>query len=70
MPTERMFETGRISVMRGSALDLVKVMLFQLRGRSHPQGNATHNFFLDSKGPLLDLSNEVTFVSEFFRKGG
>ena len=46
-----------------------KVGRFQLREYSHPPDNATHNFFLDSKGPLLDLSNEVSFLSEFFRKG-
>ena len=38
---------------------LVKVVLFQLTGPGHPQGNATPNFFPNSKGPLLGLSNEV-----------
>jgi len=63
---ERMFETERISVMRV----LVKIVLFQLRGHGHPQDDAMPNFLLDSKGPLLDLSNEVSFISEFVRKGG
>ena len=32
MPFERSFETGRISVMKGSRRVLVKVVLFQIRG--------------------------------------
>ena len=69
MLIERSFETARISVMKGSRGALVKVVLFQLRGPVHPQNNTTPNFSLDSKGSLLDLLNEVSFVSEFFRKG-
>ena len=57
-----MFETGRISVMRGSRL-----MLFQLRGHGHPQDDATLSFFPDSKSFLLGLSNEVSFISGFLR---
>ena len=63
-------ETGRISIMTGSTRVLVKVVLFQLRGHGHPQDNAIHNFFPNSKSILLGLSNEVSFVSEFFEKGG
>ena len=48
----------------------MEVVLFQLRGHGHPQDDATPNFFLDSKGPLLGLSNEVSFVSEFCLEGG
>ena len=70
MPIERMFETRRIFVMRGSTQVLVKVVLFQLRGRGHPQGDATPNFFPDSKSFLLGLSNEVSFVSGFFWEDG
>ena len=70
MPIERMFETRRISVMRGSTQVLVKVVLFQLRGRGHPQGDPTPSFFPNSKGFILGLSNEISFVSEFFRKVG
>ena len=70
MPFERSVETGRISVMKGSRRVLVKVVLFQLRGPGHPQDDATPNFFLDSKGPLLGLSNEVSFVSEIYWKCG
>ena len=46
---ERSFDTGRISIMKGSKKVLVKVVLFQLRGRGHPQDDATPNFFADSK---------------------
>ena len=57
-------ETGRISVMKGSRRVLVKVVLFQLRGRSQPQNDATANFFANSERPILGLSNEVSFVPE------
>ena len=49
---EKSFETGRIFVMKGSRRVLVKVVLFQLRGRGHPQDDAASNFFPVSKGPL------------------
>ena len=62
MPFERSFETGRISVMKGSRRVLVKVVLFQLRGRGHPQNDAMPNFFADS--------NEVSFVPEILWKDG
>ena len=70
MPFESNTETGRISVMKGSRRVLVKVVLFQLRGRGHPQDDATPNFFADSKRPILGLSNEVSFVSKFIWDGG
>ena len=65
---EKSFETGRISIMEDSRRVLVKVVLFQLRGQVHPQGDAKPNFLPDSKSFLLGLSNEVSFVSRFFRK--
>ena len=68
MPIERMFETRRISVMRGSTQVLVKVVLFQLRGPGHPQNDANTNFFADSKRPIIGLSNEVSFVPEILWK--
>ena len=70
MPFEKSFETGRISVMKGSRRVLVKVVLFQLRGHGHPQDDATPNFFANSKRPILGLLNEVSFVPEFFWKDG
>ena len=45
--------------MRGSRRVLVKVVLFQLRGHGHPQGDALPNFFPDFKSFVLGLSNEV-----------
>ena len=66
---ERSFETGRTSVMKGSRRVLVKVVLFQLRGRGHPQDDAMPNFFADSKRPILGLSNEVSFWLGFILKG-
>ena len=70
MPFESNTETGRISVMKGSRRVLVKVVLFQLRGRGHPQNDATPNFFTDSEHPILGLSNEVSFVPEILWKDG
>ena len=62
-------ETGRISVMKGSTQVLVKIVLFQLKGCGHPQDDATPNFFANSERPILGLSNEVSFVSRFYKKG-
>ena len=70
MPFERSFETGRISVMKGSRRVQVKVVLFQLRGRGHPQDDATLNFSTNSERPILGLSNEVSFVPEILWKDG
>ena len=70
MPFERSFVTGRISFMKGSRRVLVKVVLFQLRGRGHPQDDATPNFFADSKRPILGLSNEISFVTKILWKDG
>ena len=67
---ERSFETGRIVVMKGSRRVLVKVVLFQLRGRSQPQNDATANFFANSERPILGLSNEVSFAPEILWKHG
>ena len=66
MPFERSFETGRISVMKGSRRVLVKVVLFQLRGPGHPQDDAMPNFCADSKCPILGLSSKVSFVPKIF----
>ena len=70
MPFESNTETGRTSVMKGSKRVLVKVVLFQLRGHSHPQDDATTNSFANSKYPILGLSNEVSFVLEILWKDG
>ena len=70
MPFERSFETGRISVMKGSRRVQVKVVLFRLRGRSQPQNDAMANFFANSERPILGLSNEVSFVPEILWKDG
>ena len=56
--------------MRGSTRVLVKVVFFQLDGRGNPLDDAMPSFFADSKSSILGLSNEVSFVSEFFWEGG
>ena len=53
MPFESNTETGRISVMKGSRRVLVKVVLFQLRGHSQPQNDATANFFFQMRYHLF-----------------
>ena len=70
MQFEKSFETGRTSVMKGSRRVLVKVVLFQLRGRSQPQIDATANSFKNSERPILGISNEVSFVPEILWKDG
>ena len=67
---ESNFETSQIFVLKGSRPVLVKVVLFHSRGCDHPQDDAMANVFLDSKGSILGLSNEVSFVSEIYWKGG
>ena len=70
MPFESNTETERISVMKGSRRVLVKVVLFQLGGRGHPQDDATSIFYADSKRPILGHSNEVSFAPETIWKDG
>ena len=65
---ESRFETGRIFAMEHSRQVLVQVMLFQFLGPGLSQDGATSNFSPDSKSSLSGLSNEVLFVSGFFRK--
>ena len=67
---KKSFEAGRISLMKGTRRVLVKVVLFQLRVRGHPQDDATPIFFADSKRPIQGLSNELSFVSEILWKDG
>ena len=70
MVGECTFRIESASIMRGSRRVLVKVLLFQLDGPGHPQDDATPNFFPDSKNSIVGLSNEVSFVSKIFWKGG
>ena len=67
---ERSFKRGRVSALKCSRQVLLAEVLFQLRGRGHPQSDATTNFFPDSKRTILGLSNEVSFVSKLFCKSG
>ena len=68
MIDESSFKIESSSIMRGSRRVLVKVLLFQLDGHGHPQDDAMPSFFLDSKNSEVELSNEVSFVSEIFWK--
>ena len=63
-------EIGSSSVLRSVRPILVKVVLFQLGGRGHLLEDATPSFFLNSKSPILGLSNDISFVIFFLLEGG
>ena len=63
MQFESRTKTGKISDMRAFRWVLVKVVFFQLREHGHPQDDAMPNFFPDFEIIILELSNEVSFVS-------
>ena len=65
---ERSFETGRISVMKGSRRVLVKVVLFQLRGRGHPQDDATPNFLQILNALYKGFQMRYHLFQKFFGK--
>ena len=65
MLNENSFQVGKKPVMGGSRQVLVKLVLFQLDGRGHPQDSAMPSFFPDSKSSILGLSIDVEFVSKF-----
>ena len=68
MPFERSFETGRMSVMKGSRQVLVKVVLFQLRGRGHPQDDATPIFLLILNTLYKGFQMRYHLFQKFFGK--
>ena len=47
-----------------------KSPFFQLSGRGHHLDDATPSFFLNSKSPILGLSNDISFVIFFLLEGG
>ena len=53
-----------------SLKDLVKVMFFQLRMLGYPHDNANPNIFPVPQSSTLEISNKVSFVSEFIWDGG
>ncbi len=61
-------ENGNSFALRGAMLILLKVELFQLSGHGDPHDDATPHFISDSGSSKLGLSNELSFISEFFRK--
>ena len=46
------------------------MVFFHLIGRGNHQDDATLNFISNSSCCMLGLSNEISFVSRFFLKGG
>ena len=65
---ERSFKIQRFCALKSSRQVLLEVVLFQSRGRGHPQSDATPHFILEYKCSILRLSNEVSFVCKFFCK--
>ena len=59
MVHETSFYIGGKPIMEGSRQVLVKLLLFQLGGCSHPQDGATPNFFPDSNTSILGISTDV-----------
>ena len=67
---ERSFKIQRFCAMKSLGQVLLEVVLFQSRGRGHPQSDATPHFFLEYKCSILRLSNKILFVCKFFCKSG
>ncbi len=51
--------------MEGASPTLLKLCLFQLSGRCIPHDDATPSFKSNLSSHILELSNEVSFVSYF-----
>ena len=68
LPFESNTKTGRISVMKGSKRVLVKVVLFQLRERGHPQDYATANFLLILNALYKSPQMRYHLFQKFFEK--
>ena len=56
--------------MEGARLVLLKVLLFLKVGVATLKNAATPNFISVSNSSILGLSNDVSFVSELYLKGG
>ena len=56
--------------MRGATPVLLKVLLFLKVGVATLKNDAMTNFISASNSSILGLSNGISFVSEFFLKGG
>ena len=63
-------ENGNIFPNKGVTLVLLKELPFKLNGRGNPHDDAMPNLISDSYSCILGLSNEVSFISGFFLKGG
>ena len=70
MVIESWNENGKSPVLEGAMSILLKVLLFQLSGCGNPHDNATPKVIPDSNSWILGLSNEVSFVSGYYLKGG
>ena len=55
--------------MEHSRQVLVEVMPFQFLGHGLAQDGAKFNFSPDSKCSIIGLSNDISFVLDFFWKG-
>ena len=63
-------ENGNTFPNKGVTFVLLKMLFFKLSGRGNPHDDAMPNLIFDSYSYILELSNEVSFISGFFLKGG
>ena len=70
MVIESCNQNWKSSVLEGAMYILLKGLLLELSGHGNPHDNATPKVIPDSNSCILGLSNEVSFVSGFFWKGG
>ena len=63
-------ESRKKNAMRGATPVLLKVLLFLKEGVTTLKNDATPNFISVSNSSILGLSTGISFVSEFFLKGG
>ena len=62
MAIDSFYEIGNFFKLRDVILNLLRVVLFYSRGRGSFYAAATPRFITDYRGPILGLSNEVSFV--------
>ena len=62
MAIDSFYEIGNFVKLRDVILKLLRVVLFYSRGRGSFYAAAMPHFITDYRGPILGLSNEVSFV--------
>ena len=62
-------EIETTSVLKNNRPILIKILLFQSSGHGYPSDSAKNNFCNDSKSSISEISNDVSFLSDFFEIG-